>query len=176
MIRKAIQSCPPGPCPLLRESYDEVTRRENKLLQFRCSIKHLPYEVSFIVKTIRLNHRIQHTCKQILARNQVPIDVFVHIQPFIYELDLEHVRLPPRGFSRAVHHLIRMEKVTDIPQALLIGKQFDQFDHGQNRVGVALLREFRDALWPSMCRVWNIGDARPELWYLQASFAIGYIN
>ena len=174
MIRRAIQECP-GSRLLLREENDDFTRRSNRIIRFRNSIVHIPYQVSQIVKTVRLNHDIQRTCKRILVKNHVPLDVFTHLQSYLYEFDFTHTRLPSRGFSRAVHHLIRIERVRDVPQALAVGKYFDDIRVECTRE--SLLREFRDALWPFMCqgRVWNIGDARPEFWYLQESFAIGYI-
>ena len=176
MLRRAIRECPHAPCALLRDENDDVTRRTNRLIRFRVSISYIPYHVSHVVKTVRLNHSIRRTCKRILARH-LPMDVFTHIDEYLYELDFAHKRLPNRGFSRAVHHLIRMERVADVEQALAVGKHFDGL-----RIGLlvetreSLLREFRNALWPFMCQHWpGLGPARPELWYLIDSFAIGYI-
>ena len=177
MIRRAIQECPPAPCALLREAHDDVTRRANHIIQFRLSIAHLPYHSAQVVKTIRLNHDIQRTCKHLLARRNVPLDVFSHIDEYLYETVLTHNKLPNRGFTRAVHHLIRLERVALVEQALAVGKYFDGL-----RIGLPvetredLLRAFRNDLWPFMRQDWpGLGAARPELWYLLDSFAIGYI-
>jgi len=177
MIRRAIQECPPGPCALLREENDDVTRRANNIIRFRLSIFDLPYQISQVVKTIRLNHDIQRTCKTLLAQKNVPLDVFSHLDEYLYEMDFTHERLPNRGFTRAVHHLIRLERVVHVEKALDVGKYFDGL-----RIGLPvetredLLRAFRNALWPFMQQQWpGLGAARPELWYLIDSFAIGYI-
>ena len=177
MIRKAIQSCVPAPSALLREENTDVDRRANRIIRFRASIAYLPYQVSHVVRTVRLNHTIRRTCKCIFARHHLPMDIFSYIDEYLFELDFSHKRLPNRGFSRAVHHLIRLERVADVEQALAVGKHFDSLRIGlmvENRE--ALLREFRADLWPfmhhHMMYQWS---PRPELWYLIDSFAIGYI-
>jgi hypothetical protein len=103
------------------------------------------------------------------------MDVLQYLYDYAYDwLDAYCVpRLPPRIFSRTIHYLIRSERVANISRALDIGKQFDIRD-----ADTQTMREFREALWQCMtptnwCQL--LGNATPEVWYLQGTYATWWL-
>jgi len=103
------------------------------------------------------------------------MDVLQYLYDYANDwMDVYHVpRLPPRIFSRTIHYLIRSERVANISLALDIGKQFDV-----HVVNLQTIREFREALWQCMSPTnWSqlLGNATPEIWYLQGTYATWWL-
>jgi hypothetical protein len=165
MIQRALRQSPPFPTPLQREEYDEQTARRNKTIRFRHAISNVPYEIAQIVHMIQYNKQQERMCKIVLNRKHIPFDLFQHIDTYLYDVHYKKpTRLHPKGFSRAVHHLIHIERISDIDGALTIGKQFDAILNHRNASNFTkdmLIREFRESLWSYM----RSETVTPEMWY-----------
>lgn len=186
MIRRTIRNYPCRAGPLLREAYDEVSIRQNRLIEFQHAISFVPTEVIEVVHIIRQDQQTKRICKLLLLRKRIPIDLFDNLYLYFYDTltylrSFRVPRLPHRVFSRTIHHLIRTEHVSDIPLALEIGKQFDLLVPNRtqfNEQYTHIMREFRNALWQCMTRTnWHqlIGNATPEIWYLQGTYATWWL-
>jgi hypothetical protein len=168
MIRRAIHECPPCAVPLQREEYDVQTARRNKMIRFRHAIANIPYDVSRLVHTIRYNRQQERMCKLVLNHKHLPVDLFQHIDTYLYEIRYSCKRLQNKGFSRAVHHLIHIDRIADVEGALTVGKQFDSTLSHRNASSFTmdlLVREFRESLWSYMWPVREGIIGVPELWY-----------
>lgn len=182
-IQTAILESPPRPGPLLRESRNEATKRMNQMVCFQHAISYVPSEAANIVHLIRWSERLKCLCKRILWKYQVPNDLWVYLYECAYSVfDAYRIpQLPPRIFARTIHHLIRSELVADVPLSLEIGKQFDLLavDREQfNAHYTQTMHKFRESLWQCMapknwCQL--IGDAMPEVWYLQGTYATWWL-
>jgi hypothetical protein len=175
MIRRAIDETPPPPCPLLREAYDEVAVRNNQATSFQHAISYVPSHAANIARVVQHGARLKRTFKLLLLRKHLPMDVLQDLYDYSYDwLDAYCVpRLPSRVFSRTIHYLIRSERVANISLALDIGKQFDV-----HVVNLQTIREFREALWQCMSPTnWSqlLGNATPEIWYLQGTYATRWL-
>ena len=169
MIRRAVRISPPCPCPLQREEYDPQSKTRNKMIRFRHAIANTPYEIAQLVHTIRYNRSQERMCKQVLEHKQIPMDLFQHIDTYLYDVHYKKCkRLQNKGFSRAVHHLIHIERIADVDRALYIGKQFDVTLINRNASNFTMdifIREFRESLWPYMWPTQSLVFGAPELWY-----------
>jgi len=175
MIRRAIDETPPPPCPLLREAYDDTEHRKNQATRFQHALSYLPSHAANIARVVQHGTQLKRTCKLLLLRKHLPMDVLQYLYEYSYDwLDAYCVpRLPPRIFSRTIHYLIRSERVANISLALDIGKQFDV-----QVVNLQTIREFREALWQCMSQTnWSqlLGNATPEIWYLQGTYATRWL-
>lgn len=175
MIRRAIDETPPPPCPLLHEAYDDTDHRKNQMISFRHAITYLPFHTANIAQVVQHGKRLKRTFKLLLLRKHLPMDVLQDLYDYSYDwLDAYSVhRLPPRIFSRTIHYLIRSERVANISLALDIGKQFDVLAFTPQT-----MREFREALWQCMSPTnWSqlLGNATPEIWYLQGTYATWWL-
>lgn len=179
MIRRTIRDCPPCPFPLIREAYDEPSIRRNRVITFQHAVSFVPSETAQMVRIIRKDQQMKRMCKLLLLRKYIPLDIFEHIYPYFYDtvtylLSSRLPRLPNRVFSRAIHHLIRLEHVEDIPLALEIGKQFDMIALQSKYFNNHFMNDFLKSLGQCMTQSnWYqlIGNATPEIWYLQGTYA-----
>ena len=179
MIRRAIHNSPPGPYPLLREAYDPQSIRKNEIIRFQHAVSFAPTEAAQMVHILRKDQQIKRMCKLLLLRKSIPLDLFEVLYPYFYDtftylLSSRISRLPHRVFSRTIHHLIRTERVENVPLALEIGKQFDLLVPQREQFNAHIMRDFRNTLWQCMSRTnWHqlIGNATPEIWYLQGTHA-----
>ena len=179
MIRRAIRDSPPVPYPLLREAYDPQSIRRNQVILFQHAVSCAPTEAAQMVKILRTDQQMKRMCKLLLLRKCIPLDLFEILYPYFYDtftylLSSRISRLPHRVFSRTIHHLIRTDRVADIPLALEIGNQFDLLVPNREQFNPHLMRDFRNSLWQCMSRTnWHqlIGNATPEIWYLQGTHA-----
>jgi len=178
MIRRITRDCPPLSVPLLREAFNETSIRRNQVIAFQHALSFVPSETAQMVHIIRKDQQMKRMCKLLLLRKCIPLDLFEHIYPYFYDmstyLSFTRVpRLPHRVFSRTIHHLIRSECISDVPVALEIGRQFDMLQRYSH-----IMRDFRNHLGRCMSPSnWNqlIGNATPEIWYLQGNYASWWI-
>jgi hypothetical protein len=184
MIRRAIRDTPPLARPLLREAYDEPSIRRNQIILFQHAVSFVPSEAAQMVRILRIDQQMKRVCKLLLLRKCIPLDLFDSLYPYFYDTvtysNSVHIpSLPHRVFSRTIHHLIRTERVADVPLALEIGKQFDVLDREQfNQNYNPIMRDFRKSLWRCMSHAnWYqlIGNATPEIWYLQGTYACWWL-
>jgi len=145
------------------------------MIRFQHAISYLPSQAANIARVVQHGKRLKRTFQLLLLRKHLPMDVLQYLYEYAYDwLDAYCVpRLPPRIFSRTIHYLIRSERVVNIPLALEIGKQFDI-----RNVNLQTIREFREALWPCMSPSnWSqlLGNATPEIWYLQGTYATQWL-
>jgi hypothetical protein len=181
MIRRTVNETPPPPPPLLREAYDDTGIRKNQMIRFQHAISYLPSHAANIAQVVQHGKWLKRTFQLLLLRNHLPMDVLQYLYEYSYDwLDAYCVpRLPPRIFSRTIHYLIRSERVANIPLALEIGKQFDIRTHVDFTTHYPhTIREFREALWPCMTPSnWSqlLGNATPEIWYLQGTYATWWL-
>lgn len=179
MIRRTILETPPPPCPLVREAYDDDLIRKNQMIRFQHAISYAPSQAAKIAKVMQHGKWLKQICNLILIQHHLPLDVLESLYGYSYDwVDAYHLPyLPPRIFSRTIHHLIRSERVANLSLALEIGKQFDVRVIDRDKFN-STMREFRDALWQCMTPYnWTqlIGNATPEIWYLQGTYATWWL-
>lgn len=129
MIRRSIDiSIPCYGYPLLQPVYCEWHERRNQQMKLQNAIRTIPYEMVRIVYTVRENRIREQWTKRILLQNHIPIELFDHFRDYLYVSNRTEVRrLLNKGYSRAIHHLIRAECIepTQVDRALSIGKIHD---------------------------------------------------
>ena len=138
MIRQAATHSIPPPI-LLREVYDEEGEQRNNRIKFRHAIHNIPFEASRVARTLRENRMRLHLSKRIFLQCHIPTDVLDHLKDYLY--DNHHgsmERLPSKGYSRTVHHLIHTECIAPhlVEVALAVGKRFDActYVYGDSKV------------------------------------------
>jgi len=129
MIRRSVEIS--TPCyypPFLHPVQCDWHERQNQRIKLQHAIRTIPYEIMQTVYTIRENRKREQWTKRILLQNHIPIELFDHLRDYIYVCNRTELQwLPTKGYSRAIHHLIRTECIdpTKIERALAMGKIHD---------------------------------------------------
>lgn len=124
MIRQAIKNTFSFPC-LLREAYDEECEIRNNRIKVRHAIHNIPFEASRVARTLQDNRMRKRLSKRIFLQFKIPMDVFDHLKDYLFENNYEFIeRLPHKGYSRTIHHLIRVEYIRPylVDKLLALGK------------------------------------------------------
>lgn len=130
MIRRSVEiSIPCYGDPMFHPVYCEWHERLNKQVKLQHAIRTIPYEMVRIVYTVRENQKREQWTKRILLQNHIPIELFDHLHDYLYVSNRTEIpHLTRKGYSRAIHHLIRAECIvqTQLERALSIGRVHDE--------------------------------------------------
>ena len=113
---------------LMREEYDDASRKRNLDAKVRNSIQMIPYALRSFGSTIRLKNTEFKLCKLLLIRNRC-IDVFSIIRHYLFAkyewYENDSYSLPEKKCMRVVSKLIHLGCITNIPDAIKIANYYD---------------------------------------------------
>jgi len=109
--------CPPL---LLREAYDEESRRQNQIRLFCHSRDMCVYHIREIGSILQVKEEMV-VCK-LLCRQRLCPDLFEELCSY---LSVTYTQFPKKRFTRFVSKLIRNECICDLEHAFVIAKKYD---------------------------------------------------
>lgn len=105
---------------LLREEYDEESRRQNHIRSFCHSRDMVVYHVREVGAILQVREE-KVLCK-LLCRQRLCPDLF---DPICSYLSVTYTQCPQKKYARFVSKLIRNECIRDVEHAIVVAKKYD---------------------------------------------------